>query len=211
MTVFNFCGLVDKKFLVLPLANAMSVLGDTLIVTDDNSYRYYITEENKVGAVRVLIMSPEEITTKSHVDYDDGIDYQNVIYDTVDKIDKEADRIIIVRNKDRRLIPPLVLEVSDVVDEGVAETETKEVVLTSFYNKLELRKNHYCDRGEDMNDKAVLIELKPVHFKWLQLISETKEIEKLNDKMTLSTLAGLVSDVLKLHGKDIESLMLSDK
>ena len=33
--------MVDKKYLVLPLANAMSVYGDTLIVTDDNSYRYY--------------------------------------------------------------------------------------------------------------------------------------------------------------------------
>lgn len=211
MTVFNFCGLADKKILVLPLANALSVLGDTLIVTDDTSYRYLVTEENKIGDVHVLIKPIDEIDIDTHVKYDDGIDYQNIIYDTVDKIDVQADKIIIVRNKDRSFIPKIITDISDELDEGVPEVETKEVVLTAFYNKLEQRKLHYCDRGEDMADKAVLIELKLVHYRWLQLIAETKEIVQLSDKATLSTIASLVSDVLQLQNKDIESLMVSTK
>jgi hypothetical protein len=179
---------------VLPLANAMSVLGDTLLVTDDTSYRYLTTKEGKIGGVQVLIKNSDELKTDAHIEYDDGVDYQNIIYDTVDKIDKNANKIIIVRNKDRSLIPPLVTEVSDDVYEGEPETPTKEVVLTAFYNKLEQRKLHYCDRGEDMTDKAVLIELKLVHYRWLQLIAETKEI---------------VSDVVKPNGKDLETLMVS--
>lgn len=210
MTIFNFCGLADKKFLVFPLANAMSILGDTLIVTDDNSYRYYTTSEGKVSNVQVLILDSKEINTASHESYDDGVDYQYIIYDTVDKIDKKADKIIIVRNKDRSIVPPLVLETSDEIYEGAPETETKEVVLTAFYNKLELRKVHYCDRGEDMSDKASLIQLKLVHFRWLQLVAETKEIVKLADKTTLSVIVSLVSDVFKLQGKDLETLMLTE-
>lgn len=211
MTIFNFCGMVDKKYLVLPLANAMSVYGDTLIVTDDNSYRYYTTSEGKIGPIQVLILSTDEINTKSHEEYDDGIDYQNIIYDTVDKIDKEADKIIIVRNKDRSLIPPLVTEVSDALDEGVPETETCEVVLTAYYNKLEAKRLNYCDRGEDMSDKAVLIELKLTHFRWLQLVAETKEIVSLGDKVLLGVLSNLLSDILKLHNKDIETLLTQQK
>lgn len=210
MTVFNFCGLADKKFLVLPLANAMSILGDTLIITDDTSYRYYTTVESKVGNVQVLIQNMDKVNTASHIDYDDGIDYQYIIYDTVDKIDKDADRIVIVRNKDRSLVPPLVLEVSDEIYEGEPEVETKEVVLTAYYNKLEQRKLHYCDRGEDMQDKAFLIELKLSHFRWLQLVAETKEITKLNDKTTIGVLSNLVGDILKVHGNDLEALMTTE-
>lgn len=203
--------MVDKKYLVLPLANAMSVYGDTLIVTDDNSYRYYTTKEGKIGPIQVLILSTDEINTKSHVDYDDGVDYQNIIYDTVDKIDKEADKIIIVRNKDRSLVPPLVTEVSDELDEGVAVIPTCEIVLTAYYNKLEVKRLHYCDRGEDMADKAALIELKLTHFRWLQLVAETKEIVSLGDKAVLGVLSNLLSDVLKLHNKDIETLLVQQK
>lgn len=210
MVVFNFCGLADKKMLVLPLANALSVLGDTLLVTDDTSYKYYVNEEGKIGDVQVLIKHSEDLKTDAHIEYDDGVDYKNIIYDTIDKIDKQADKIIIVRNKDRRWIPPIVTEVSDDVYEGEPETPTKEVVLTAAYSKMELKKTHFCDRGEDMMDKALLIELKLVHYRWLQLIAETKNIEPLKDSATLKTIASLVSDVLK-DVPNLETLMLNDK
>lgn len=209
MLVVNFCGLADKKILVLPLANAMSVLGDTLLVTDDTSYKYYMNEDGKIGNVQVLVKNSEDLKTDAHIEYDDGIDYKNIIYDTIYKIDKKADKIIVVRNKDRRWIPPIVSEVSDEVYDGEVETPTREVVITAAYTKMELKKTHFCDRGEDMMDKALLVELKLTHYRWLQLIAETKNIEPLKDKATLSAIANLVSDVMKDYSS-LEALMLSD-
>ena len=52
--------------------------------------------------------------------------------------------------------------------------------------------------------------LKLVHYRWLQLIAETKNIEPLKDSATLKTIASLVSDVLK-DVPNLETLMLNDK
>lgn len=208
MFIANFCGLADKKFLVFPLANGMSLLGDTLIITEDTSYRYYMNDRGKVGNIQVLIYPEGQLTFKEHVEYDDGIDYQYIIYDTFEKLDSHVDCTVVVRGKQRSYMPPLVIDKVDTHDDLPPEIESKEVILTAAYNKFEERKLHYRDRGYNMPDKALVLPLKPTHYKWLQLVAETKEIVELKDSATMTIIANLVEDKLReVSGKSLVQLI----
>jgi len=209
MFIVNFCGLADKKFLTLLLANGMTELGDTLIVTEDNSYKYYVDERNRIGSIQVLFCSIGDLNFKNHVDYDDGIDYQYIIYDTFEKLDDKVDLTVVVRGKQRSLMPPIVTEKIDTKDDMPPEIESKEVILTAFYSKWEEGKLHYRDRGYNMTDKALVVALKPTHYKWLQMVAETKTVVELKDSATKAVIANIVNDKLKeVSGKTL--MQLSD-
>lgn len=79
MKVISFVGNVDKRILVLPVARGLSFLGETLIVTDDPNY-LRATKNNIIAGIKVLFSC--NIDDKLVDNYDDGVDYQNIIYDT---------------------------------------------------------------------------------------------------------------------------------
>lgn len=203
MVVVNFVGNLDKKILTFPIANAYSVMGTTLIVTDDDSYSWYLTEEKKIGDVRVLIKPENEITFSEERDYDDGTEYQYVIYDTKFKTTFDKNQTIVVRNKDRSMIPIEIRDITDEADINGPITPSFEVVLTAMHNKIEEKKKGYLKRGNELKDKAMLIQLKPEHFKWLQECSETKEILALKDKKALDTIVSLVDGIDKISAKNL--------
>lgn len=206
MVLFNFCGLADKKFLILPLANAMSMLGDTLIVTEDTSYKYYITSENKISDVHVLIPD-EKIDFTQHIKYDDGKDYQYIIYDVFDKLYDKANLTVTVRNKDRTFMPPIIMEKTDIHDDMPPEIEAKEVVLSIAIGPFE-KKKAYAERGYNMPEKALVLPLQPGHFKWLQTVAETKEIVPFKDSKTMTTIVNIVEDKIRdVHGKSLAELI----
>lgn len=201
MVTVNIVGNLDKKVLVFPIANAFSVMGNTLIVTDDTSYEWYLTAKRRIGDVKVLIKRPEEINFKEDKEYDDGDEYQYMIFDTRDKANFEVNQTVICRNKNRELIPEEIREVTDEVEYQKAVTPSVEVVLTAFHNKIEEKKKGYLRRGNELPDKAQLIQLKPEHYKWLCECAETKEILSPKDKKLVDTVVALVADLTKVSAK----------
>lgn len=199
-----FMGNLDKKLLTLPIANAYSVMGTTLIVTDDNSYTWYTKPDGKIGDVKVLIKASEDITFKEEYEYDDGTSYQYVIYDTKSKAVFDKSATVIVRNKDRSVIPEEITFITDEADVAGAVTPSKEVVLTCNHSKIEEKKKGYLKRGNELKEQAQLILIKPEHYKWLQECSETKEILGMKDKKALSTIMGLLDGIEKVSKKSLE-------
>lgn len=209
MKSINFVGNIDKKILTLPLARGLSWMGETLIITDDTSYKRLLLEnENTVNGIKIICIPEDQISIDYVEDYDDGVEYSNVVFDTTKRIVEGNNRLIVCRGKNRQLIPHEVSIVVDEVDiDGEYETASVEVVITAEYKKQELKKLGTLDRGEESKDKAKLLELKPVHYKWLSLAQETKEIGVLKDSQTISFIAETVGECFGKSEKDMTDIL----
>lgn len=210
MTTIGFVGKVDKKLLTLPLANMLSQLSDTLIITDDTSYSWFTDSKGFIGGIKVLIKPLHEINFTEAVEHEDGTDYQYFIYDTMENIEFKLDRVIVTRGKNRELVPKEITEVTDEVEYEEAVVFTEEVVLTAYHSKLDERRYGYLKRGEELTDKAKLVQVKPEHTKWLWGCMETKEVIAQRDKSITKLAVDLVKDLFKENSKTLEKLMLEN-
>lgn len=210
MATIGFVGKVDKKLLTLPLANILSQLGDTLIVTDDTSYQWFMDSKGFIGGFRVHITKSSEISFMEKKDMDDGIDYQHYIYDTMEAVNFELDRVIVVRGKDRSLVPSNITDTTDEVEYEEALVPSREVVITAYHSKLEERRLGYLKRGEYLKDKALLVQVKPEQYKWLWGCMETKEVLAQKDKTVIKAVVNLVKDLFKENEKNLEKLALEN-
>lgn len=202
-----FTGGVDKRVLVLPVARGLSFLGETLIVTDDLNYLRG-TDKDRLGNIKVLYTP--NITNDTVSEFDDGVEYVNVVYDTLKFIPEVHDSLIVCRGKDRRLLPEEVKAVTDNIDKnGEVVTTSKEVVITFFVDRKELKKTHYTDRGErdDLLGKADILELKPNDIKWLMLCQEMGEIVLTKNTALLTEVAKLTADSVGMSLKEWEAVL----
>lgn len=212
MKVINFVGNVDKRILVLPLVRGLAFLGETLIITDDTSYRRMIDNDSMVSGIKVLVT--QEFTQTMVDDYDDGVSYNNIVFDTTSFIYENADKLIVCRNKDRRLIPGSVIDIIDKTDiEGEPEVESLEVVLTAAvpkkkrFGKKKTNTQQYLDRHEESKDKAILCPLKPGHYQWLCLCEELNNITLIGDAELIKLIAKLVSDLFEVGKGGLDGLL----
>lgn len=207
MKVISFVGNVDKRILVLPVAKGLSFLGETLIVTDDPNYLRG-TQKNLIGSIKVLF---ETNITDSLVDkYDDGTDYQNIIYDTREFIPAQKDTLIVCRHKDRTLMVDKITEVVDDIDKnGDVVTESNEIVITYFVDKKELKKTHYTERGEhtEVLGKADILELKPSDMRWLWICEETASIPTIKNTALIGEMAKILCSKLNMTEKECAALL----
>lgn len=203
-----FTGNVDKRILVLPLLRGLSQTGETLLVTDDPNYLRGTNEAQIMGAIKVLF--DYNITDDTVEDYEDGVDYINVVYDTMSFIPREYDKLVVCRHKDRQLTPNSVLEKVDEVDKnGDIVSPSSEVILSYFVDKKELKKTHYTDRGEhtDLTGKAELLELKGTDYKWIWFCSEMAEIPILKNAAITGLVAKLTAEAVGMSAKDWEAII----
>lgn len=208
MITYAFVGNVDKRILVLPVAKALQgSKGETLIITDDPNYLRG-TDNNVLSPVKVYFAPVIDNNTVNKLD--DGVDYQVVIYDTREFIPETRDELIACRMKDRRLLADKIKEVTDEVDKnGEVVNASKEVVLTYNFNKAELKKSHYTDRGEheDVLGKATVIELKVTDFKWLWICEETAQILQFKNPDLLNVIAELTCEPTGMPAKDWKAVL----
>lgn len=215
MKVINFIGNVDKRILVLPLARSLTFLGETLLITDDSSYKRMVNEDNIISGIKVLIT--EEFSQNMIEEYDDGVTYSNIIFDTTSFIYEKADKKVICRHKDRRLVPGSILEELDKVDiEGEPEVESEEIVLTAQipkkkFGKAKAKSIAYLDRYEESKKKAKLCALKPSHYYWLCLCEEAQDLSVIQDKDLLDFLVKEFIDVFGMSLKDFTGLLTREK
>lgn len=207
MKVISFVGNVDKRILVLPVARGLSFLGETLIVTDDPNY-LRATKNNIIAGIKVLFSC--NIDDKLVDNYDDGVDYQNIIYDTREFIPATKDSLIVCRHKDRTLMVDKIKEVTDDIDKnGDVVTESNEIVITYYVDKKELKKAHYTERGEhtDILGKADILELKPLDMRWLWLCEETASIPGMKNSSIIGEMAKILCKKLNMSEKECAALL----
>lgn len=215
MKVINFIGNVDKRILVLPLARSLTFLGETLLITDDTAYKRMINADNIISGIKVLIT--EEFSQNMIEEYDDGVTYSNIIFDTTSFIYEKADKKVICRHKDRRLVPGSILEELDKVDiEGEPEVESEEIVLTAQipkkkFGKAKAKSITYLDRYEESKKKAKLCALKPSHYYWLCLCEEAQDLSVIQDKDLLDFIVKEFIDVFGMSLKDFTGLLAREK
>lgn len=215
MKVINFIGNVDKRILVLPLARSLTFLGETLLITDDTSYKRMLNEDNIISGIKVLIT--EDFSQNMIEEYDDGVTYNNIIFDTTSFIYEKADKKVICRHKDRRLVPGSILEELDKVDiEGEPEVESEEIVLTAQipkkkFGKAKAKSIAYLDRYEESKKKAKLCALKPSHYYWLCLCEEAQDLSVIQDKDLIDFIIKEFVDVFGMSLKDFTGLLTREK
>lgn len=215
MKVINFIGNVDKRILVLPLARSLTFLGETLLITDDTAYKRMVNEDNIISGIKVLIT--EDFSQNMIEEYDDGVTYNNIIFDTTSFIYEKADKKVICRHKDRRLVPGSVLEELDKVDiEGEPEVESEEIVLTAQipkkkFGKAKAKSIAYLDRYEESKKKAKLCVLKPSHYYWLCLCEEAQDLSVIQNKDLLDFIIKEFIDVFGMSLKDFTGLLTREK
>lgn len=215
MKVINFIGNVDKRILVLPLARSLTFLGETLLITDDTAYKRMLNEDSIISGIKVLIT--EEFSQNMIEEYDDGVTYSNIIFDTTSFIYEKADKKVICRHKDRRLVPGSILEELDKVDiEGEPEVESEEIVLTAQipkkkFGKAKAKSIAYLDRYEESKKKAKLCALKPSHYYWLCLCEEAQDLSVIQDKDLLDFIVKEFIDVFGMSLKDFTGLLVREK
>lgn len=207
MRVISLVGNVDKRILTLNMARGLSFLGETLVITDDPNYLRG-TDKNIIGAVKVLFSI--DITDNTFRKINDGVDYINVIYDTREFIPSQYDKLIACRGKDRTLLADRIKNHTDDIDKnGDIVNPSTEVVITYFFDKKELKKAHYTERGEheDVLGKADIIELKPSDMKWLMFCEETADISVLKNPALISEIAKITCEAVGMSQKEWEAVL----
>lgn len=212
MKVINFIGDVDKRILTLPTARGLTFLGETLVVTDDSNYKRLADKDNIISGIKILYA--ENIENSLIEDYDDGVVYQNIVVDSTSFIYEKADKKIICRHKDRSLIPKNILDSIDELDiEGELIVETDEVVLTAFVPKKKgfgkkVSTVDFLDRHEESKLKAKLITLKALHYQWLYMCEETRDICPLQDAEVINYLDSKLHDTFNMQDKGFSALLM---
>lgn len=211
MKVINFMGNVDKRILVLPLARSLTFLGETLLITDDKSYMRMVNEDGVISGLKIVYT--EEFNQDMIDTFDDGVNYNNVILDTTSFIYDKADKKVICRHKDRRLVPGSILEELDKIDiEGEPLIESDEIVITASIPKKKFGKKKassiaYLDRYEESKTKAKLCALKPSHYYWLCICEETQDLSIIQDKSLIDFLTNEFMQVFGMNAKSFSGLL----
>lgn len=184
MAIISIFGKVDKRILAFPLIRALSMTGQTIVITDDGNFRNLYHDNGPTGMIDgVKIM----VVNDPHTDMSKIIrEYQNVIYILTDRIEIDANCTLLCHGDDKSLK-------SKASRLTISKKEDSAIDVFLRMNPLKMKVNQ--------------IILKPEYYRYLVETEEKKELLILKDKKICRFLASICSEPAEMKATQFYLLL----
>lgn len=216
MRMLAIVGKVDSRIIAYPIARALSLHGQTALISDDGAYRRLFFGDDMIGEVSGVDVSvglkmDDELEQSLK---DSGIKYDNVVIVSSGYIPNGVDGVIVCSGVNDTMGAEIE-DSKEVKDEkGTEKKEENEVDkgLEKKEDKIDIPKGVasdfvYISFDRAPKDGELAIQLKDQAIRYIYKCEERKELQVLEDKGINKIISKLCSSTLGIKEEEMISLL----